>query len=29
MEELRLYSFEKEVLSSALTTIYEAEVKGF
>jgi len=28
MEELRLYSFEKEVLSSALTTIYEAEVKG-
>lgn len=28
MEELRLYSFEREVLSSALTTIYEAEVKG-
>ena len=28
MEELRLYSFEREVLSAALTTIYEAEVKG-
>jgi len=28
MEELRLYSFQREVLSSALTTIYEAEVKG-
>jgi len=28
MEELRLYSFEREVMSSALTTIYEAEVKG-
>ncbi len=28
MEEFRLYSFEREVLSSALTTIYEAETKG-
>jgi hypothetical protein len=28
VEELRLYSFEREVLSSALTSIYEAEVKG-
>jgi len=28
MEELRLYSFEREILSAALTAIYEAEVKG-
>jgi hypothetical protein len=28
MEELRLNSFEREVISSALTAIYEAEVKG-
>jgi len=28
MEEFRLYSFEREVLSSALTAIYEAETKG-
>lgn len=28
MNELRLFSFQREVISSALTTIYEAEVKG-